>query len=86
MKTEMAMLPNGNYERIISPIQHKCISKDFIFQCTEYGWDLGKLYLEVEYGDPYEDGFSSKIEVNYCPFCGYQPELSKQRELLKKDT
>lgn len=71
MKKEMAMLPNGNYEQIISPIQHQCRSKDYVFECVEYGWDKDKLYLKIEDGDPYEDGYSCKIEVNYCPFCGY---------------
>ena len=74
MKTEMAMLPNGNYERVVSPSQHKCRSENFIYTCYEYGWDLGKLYLRLEDGDPCEDGYSSTIEVNYCPFCGYKPE------------
>jgi hypothetical protein len=74
MKREMAMLPNGNYESIISPIQHECSSKDSIWSCSEYGWDLGSLTLEVQDGDPYEDGYENKISVKYCPFCGYQPE------------
>ena len=73
MKTEMAMLPNGNYERIISPIQHKCTNDEW--SCVEYGWDRGKLHLEIEDGDPYEDGYSAKKLVNYCPFCGYKPEI-----------
>ena len=69
MKKEMAMLPNGNYEEIISPIQHKC--NEGIITCTEFGWDLGKLRLDIESGDPYEDGFSHETFVKYCPFCGY---------------
>jgi len=70
MKTEMAMLPNGNYESVICPIQHRCISKDSGWRCTEYSWKKG-LHLEVEDGDPNEDGFHSEIIVQYCPFCGY---------------
>lgn len=82
MKTEMAMLPNGNYERIISPIQHKCSSSENeIWICVEYGWEKGKLRLQIEDGDPYEDGYSSVIIVKYCPFCGYQPERSKREDL-----
>jgi hypothetical protein len=68
MKTEMAMLSNGNYERIISPIQHKCEENGWI--CIEYGWKKG-IHLEIESGDPYEDGCSHTILVKYCPFCGY---------------
>ena len=74
MKTEMKMLDNGNYEHIISSIQHECRDKSFVFVCVEYGWNIGKLILKIEDGDPYEDGYSSKLEINYCPFCGYQPE------------
>lgn len=74
MKKEMKMLPNGNYEEIISPIQHDCRSKDFGWQCVEYGYELGKLKLSIEDGDPYEDGCAHQIQVNYCPFCGYKPK------------
>lgn len=74
MKTEMAMLPNGNYEKIISPIQHHCYSDDRIIKCIEYGWNMGKLYLKIEDGDPYEDGYSNSLLVNHCPFCGYHPK------------
>jgi hypothetical protein len=31
----------------------------------------------LEEGDPYEDGYSKEIEVNYCPFCGYKPKFDK---------
>ncbi len=68
MKTEMRMLDNGNYESVICPIQHECIS-DY-FQCREFSWKKG-LYLKVESGDLYEDGCSHEIEVKFCPFCGY---------------
>lgn len=68
----MAMLPNGNYESIISPIQHECRSKDYGWHCVEYGWEMGRLRLKVEDGDPYEDGYSNEIYVSYCPFCGYK--------------
>ncbi len=74
MKTEMKMLPNGNYESVISPIQHECRSEDYGWHCVEYGWEEPKLTLKVEIGDPYEDGFSAEQEVKFCPFCGYQPE------------
>lgn len=67
----MAMLPNGNYEEIISGIQHQCFYDSY--QCVEYGWELGKLNLCLEDGDPYEDGYSKQILVSYCPFCGYKP-------------
>lgn len=70
MKTEMKMLPNGNYESVISPIQHQC-TKDW-WVCKEYAWIIGKLFLTIECGDPYEDGCSHEIEVDYCPFCGYK--------------
>ncbi len=73
MKTEMKMLPNGNYEKVISPIQHECRSKDGSWVCIEYGWEDPKLTLKVE-EDPCEGGLSSEIKVLFCPFCGYQPE------------
>lgn len=86
LKKEMKMMPNGNYEEIISPIQHECIdSKTAILHCVEYGWDLGNLYLTIEDGDPYEDGYSKKFLVNYCPFCSYQPERSKREDARKSD-
>lgn len=70
----MKMLPNGNYEAVVSPIQHQCV--DGAIFCTEYGWDMGKLHLEIESGDPYEDGFGYKAEVNFCPICGYSAKKS----------
>ena len=74
MKTEMAMLLNGNYESIISPIQHQC--RESVYECVEYGWDLRKLHLKIEDGDPCEDGYSSDILVKYCPFCGYNVDIN----------
>ena len=74
MKTEMKMLDNGNYESVVSPIQHQCRSECYILECVEYGWDMGKLHLKIEDGDPYEDGYALELLVKYCPFCGYQPE------------
>lgn len=74
MKTEMKMTPNGNYESVISPIQHECRSNDYSQSCKEYGWEMGILHFEVEEGDPYEDGFGWKTEFKFCPFCGYQPK------------
>ena len=67
------MLPNGNYEEVVSPIQHQCFSLNNDLVCIEYGWDTGKLVLKMEIGDPYEDGYAFEELVNYCPFCGYHP-------------
>ncbi len=77
----MKMLDNGNYEEIISPIQHQCIdSSNFgSWNCVEYGWDMGRLKLSVEVGDPYEDGYSGELYVKYCPFCGYEAGKSNGR-------
>lgn len=72
MKKEMKMMPNGNYEEVISPIQHQCYSDDKTMRITEYGWSMGKLIIEIEVGDPYEDGFGYRGDANYCPVCGYQ--------------
>ncbi len=82
MKKEMSMLPNGNYEEIISPIQHQCIFDSY--HCVEYGWNLGILKLCLEDGDPYEDGYSKEIEIKYCPFCGYTPSRKDQTCLTKE--
>lgn len=71
----MKMLSNGNYEQVVSPIQHECKSKDYVFRCVEYEWDNGKLTLKIEDGDPYEDGYSGEIEVSFCPFCGYKSKV-----------
>lgn len=71
MKTEMKMLPNGNYESVICPIQHECYA-DGSWHCVQYSWDDKKLRLHVEHGDPYEDGFHAEVEVKFCPFCGYK--------------
>lgn len=78
----MAMLPNGNYEEIISNIQHKCSSQDWLITCVEYGWDAGNLYLEVEWGDPFEDGFNCKIKIDFCPFCGYNVKKYVARDAV----
>ena len=67
-------MPNGNYEERISGIQHKCASIGDLWKCVEYGWDIGKLYLIISDGDPYEDGYENKIEVPYCPFCGMKAD------------
>lgn len=72
MKKEMKMLDNGNYEEVISFIQHACQSEDRIIKCVQYSSDIGKLHIEIEEGDPYEDGYCRKFLVAYCPFCGYQ--------------
>lgn len=74
MKKEMQMLPNGNYESVISPIQHECRSKDYNWHCVEYGLKMGELILKFEEGDSYEDGYSTEIKIIYCPFCGYKPD------------
>jgi len=81
MKREMAMLPNGNYEEIISPIQHQCHTNDWVVNCVEHGWEIGKLKIFIEDGDPFEDGYSNKLYVNYCPFCGYSP-LTKNKDVV----
>lgn len=74
MKTEMAMLPNGNYESIISAIQHECRDESYTWKCVEYGWEPKRLRLQIHVGDPYEDGYESEVDVKYCPFCGYKPD------------
>jgi hypothetical protein len=74
MKTEMKMLDNGNYEEVISPIQHHC-QHDSIWKCVEYAYKPNKLFLTFEEGDLYEEGGITKtIEVKFCPFCGYSLE------------
>lgn len=78
MKTHLEMLPNGNCEQVIDAFQHECIGNS-IFSCVEYGSDIGKLILKVYYGDPYEDGYETEIEVKFCPFCGYKPEINKKK-------
>lgn len=65
----MTMLPNGNYEEIINVIQHECTFLNG--KCVQYSWDENRLHLEIEQGDPYEDGFSCSFVIKYCPFCGY---------------
>lgn len=72
MKTEMVMRDNGNYEQIISYIQHKCVSEDRAWECIQYAHDIKVLRLKIEIGDPYEDGFEEEIKVLFCPFCGYK--------------
>lgn len=76
MKTEMKMLNNGNYECVPCAIQHKCVSGDFNWRCTEYLSKKG-LHLQFMFGDPYEDGCDHEIEIKYCPFCGYTPLTAK---------
>lgn len=71
MKKEMKMMPNGNYEEVISPIQHEC-RPDCDILCVQYGYESGKLHLIIESGDPYEDGCSHEFLVKFCPFCGYE--------------
>jgi hypothetical protein len=70
---EMKMLDNGNYESVVAAIQHKCISPCLNWVCSELGWKLGVLNLESCFGDKYEDGCEHKVEVKFCPFCGYSP-------------
>lgn len=72
-KMEMKMLDNGNYESVVAGIQHKCISDDLNWVCSELGWKLGVLKLESCFGDPYEDGCEHEVQVKFCPFCGYSP-------------
>jgi hypothetical protein len=80
MKTEMKMMDNGNYERVVSPVQHQCRSKDHSWNCIEYGWKMGEILLKIEEGDGYEDGCQHEIVISFCPFCGYQPERSKRED------
>ena len=61
-----------NYEEIISPIQHECTSKDYTWKCVEYAWEIRRLRLQIQSGDPYKDGYSAEIDVKFCPFCGYK--------------
>lgn len=69
----MKMLPNGNWEEVICPIQHQCKSEDYIMTCTHYSWKEG-LILSIDDGDPYEDGYANEFMVKHCPFCGYRCE------------
>lgn len=73
MKTEMKMMDNGNYEEIISPIQHQCHIHHGEVQCVEYGHDLGKLYLTIDKDNDDEGYCDITLEIKHCPFCGYQP-------------
>lgn len=82
MKTQMIMLPNGNYEERVCFIQHQCL-KGFI-ECVEYSYEKPKLILKIHDGDPYEDGYSNEIEVNYCPMCGYRPERLSGEDPVKR--
>jgi hypothetical protein len=70
MKTEMKMMSNGNYEEIVSPIQHKCYYGSGSV-CVENGWNLGKLKLSIVI----DDDDTKEIYVKFCPFCGYKPEV-----------
>lgn len=74
MKTEMKMLDNGNYESVICPLQHQCVSEDYTWKCSHYSWENKNLRLEIHDGDPYEDGYQNHIYVKYCPFCGYKSD------------
>jgi hypothetical protein len=76
VKTEMMMLPNGNYEPVPCPIQHECRSSDFVLRCVQYSWNSMKLTLYIEEGDPYEDGYAKQVEVNFCPFCGLKSNVT----------
>ncbi len=71
MKTEMKMMDNGNYEKVVSFIQHECFDKNSIWHCVEYSSEPGKIWLKIEDGDICEDGYKNEVEVKYCPFCGY---------------
>jgi hypothetical protein len=76
VKTEMKILPNGNYESVVCPIQHECRSENGVFRCAQYSWDDMKLTLYIEDGDPYEDGYETHIHVSFCPFCGIKSGVS----------
>lgn len=49
--------------------------KENYWLCEE--WDNGKLYLIVTGEDYILD--SHGINVNFCPFCGYQPERLSEK-------
>ena len=72
MKTEMQMLPNGNYESVVCPIQHKCVGFGSCdWNCVEYSWKEG-LFLSCESDEVEFCG--DAINVKFCPFCGYKYE------------
>ena len=77
MKTEIRMLPNGNCESVVLPIQHRCYGSSGEY-CTEYAARLGRLMLTITEGDPYEDGCEHEIQVNFCPFCGCKAEIPRE--------
>lgn len=51
-------------------IPHDCYQNPY--RCAEFDWDPGNLYLSFTMGNPYEDGCSVELLVNFCPFCGYE--------------
>lgn len=79
MKTEMRTMPGGLQIEVISMIQHDCKTEDGIWSCVEFnGWKSDGLFLYVEQGDAHQDGCSHKLQVSYCPFCGYKPTEKKK--------
>ena len=72
----MQMLPNGNYESVMLPIQHMCRQDDFT--CTQYSYSMDQLRLEIESGDPWEEGYHRETFVKICPFCGYGASEKKK--------
>jgi hypothetical protein len=78
------MMPNGNYESVIDVIQHRCYSQKRYISCSEYGHDLGQLYYEWEEYNCDDDNEMSQEyseKINFCPFCGYEPENKKVVEI-----
>jgi hypothetical protein len=60
MKKEFQMLPNGNYEEVILPIQHEC--KNLNLLCRQYYHDMENLHLYID---------DEQYLVKFCPICGF---------------
>lgn len=76
MKTEMKMLPNGNYESVVLYVQHECKDYNQSCYCRQYSDKMDKLILTVGEGYCCDDhgGCEHQIEVLFCPFCGYKAQ------------
>lgn len=58
----------GQLVKVPVVVTHQCISGNFM--CIQYAHDPKKFYLNVEYGDIYDDGYSDSTTCSVCPFCG----------------
>lgn len=85
LKTEIQMASNGNREEVPCYIQHKCESEDGRWACTEYGYRLRVLILEVEEDPDDEYGGTIETKVEFCPYCGYQPERLNPEDLMEEE-